>query len=54
MTKRIKITGSERALEYALERVEKWEGAQAVIFMYSPGKGMGKRKGWVVAATCSS
>jgi hypothetical protein len=49
-----KLSGREKAERHADEVAQKWEGAIAVSFMYSPGKGQRKRKGWTVQALCSS
>jgi hypothetical protein len=53
-SKRIPITGQERAEVFAEQLAMKWEGAVAVPFLYSPGRGMKRRKGWVVGARCAT
>lgn len=47
-----KYSAREKAWEYIEAVAGKRDDAIAVSFVYSPGKGMKKRKGWVVGMMC--
>jgi hypothetical protein len=47
------LKSDDEAIDYLDEHHRKWDGPMAVSFMYSPGKGKRRLKGWVVGGLCS-